>query len=567
MDKSNLTEQEALYLEAKESYYAGEPIMSDDEFDRLEEDLKQMGSSVIKVVGFVDRTLKHEHPSPMLSLSKAQSTVDGKLPLDQMEKWFSTFPAGIKFESTPKFDGNAANAIYVDGKLKIVISRGNGKKGRDITQKLRTHLPTTIPLKGTVEVRGEVVLPTKAFYQKYSKDFKNPRNLVAGILNRDDLSMDVIADITFMAIEVRIHDALGYHHPQDSMETIHQMGFNTRYKLYKYEFVKPNTAEFITIFERMKEHREKESPFQLDGFVIKAQEDIRSSMGETSHHPEWAIAVKFPPKEAVTRITGYKWNVGTTGAVTPIATLEPVDLDGSTIRNVAAFNLGYIVKNDLKIGSQVSIAKSGDIIPQIVKVISVGKIPYEYPHYCPACGEPTQAQEVQLMCTNDSCSGKLFKRFLVGIRVLRLDKFGGVTCKDLYDAGYTTVRDIFDPKKFNETELIRTGMFKRGKTLSSLIEEVDKVKSIPLARVILALQFSKCGSTASKQIAKLIRGQQYSFSGLEKIAVEGFNPGEKKRLAVEEFIAILESRGVRVVDEVDTAGTIGFEMTGKPPSS
>jgi DNA ligase (NAD+) len=564
--EQKLNSREKLFLEAKQTYYAGEPIMSDDEFDELEKELREEGSSVISVVGFVDRNLKHKHPSPMLSLSKAQSTVDGKLPLAQMEKWFSTFPSGVIFECTPKFDGNAVNLVYIDGKLDMAISRGDGKFGRNVTLKLK-HVPKTISINGTVEVRGEVVMPNKIFYKKYAQNFKNPRNLVAGILSRDDLTADILEDIDFMAIEIRIHDgqgSAGYSYPNSSMGLLEELGFNHRNPLYSKEFKFDNIKKFVDIFSTFKEYREFYSPFQLDGFVIKAQEDIRTSLGETSHHPEWAIAVKFPPKEVFTEVTGFKWNVGTTGTITPIATLRPVDLDGSTIRNVAAFNLGYIMKEKLFPGAKVSIAKSGDIIPQITKVITPGTGHFSHPKNCPQCGSDTEVQGIHLMCSNEDCEGKLFKRFLVGIRILGLDKFGVVNAKLIYDSGIHTLIDLFDETKFNEEEMIASGNFKAGKTLTSLVKEVENLKSIPLFKAIVALGFDKVGTTASKQLAKMMRGQTYSYSGLEKVAVTGFLPGEKKREKVEKFLSILESRGISIEDEIDTSGTVGFEMTGKP---
>ena len=158
---------EQLYFQAKESYYLGEPIMSDDEFDRMEQELINLGSTAPFIVGADDRKAKYSHPSPMLSLGKFQAAADGTPPTESANKWMANTGAK-KFEATPKFDGNAANVIYANGKLIQILSRGNGTKGRDITDKVKHNVPATISLSGTVEIRGEVCIKKSTFNAKYS---------------------------------------------------------------------------------------------------------------------------------------------------------------------------------------------------------------------------------------------------------------------------------------------------------------------------------------------------------------------------------------------------------------
>jgi DNA ligase (NAD+) len=256
--------------------------------------------------------------------------------------------------------------------------------------------------------------------------------------------------------------------------------------------------------------------------------------------------VKFPPKEGVTHVIGYKWNIGTTGEITPIVRLEGVDLDGTTIKNVAGFNLGHLIRNKIYPGAKVAIAKAGDIIPQIMKVLEPGnEAEFSYPHECPSCGQPAQIDSIHLYCPNEDCEGKLFKKFLTAMRVLQMKKFGTVTVKTLYDCGFKSVIDIFDTSKFNKDSLVATGKFKPGRTLDMLFEELDKLKVLPLFRVILSLSFTGLGQTASKQLAKMLSGQSYSFSGLEKIAVTGFDdPLGPKRQKIDRFLEVLAARGL-----------------------
>ena len=158
-------ELEQLYFQAKESYYSGEPILSDDEFDGLEKELLSMGSDAPHIVGADDRKAKYSHPSPMLSLAKFQASLNGTPPTESATNWMNKI-GKHSFEISPKYDGNAANAIYQDGKLLQVLTRGNGTKGRDITDKVKHNLPEKLNLNGTVEIRGEVVIKISTFNQK-----------------------------------------------------------------------------------------------------------------------------------------------------------------------------------------------------------------------------------------------------------------------------------------------------------------------------------------------------------------------------------------------------------------
>ncbi len=559
---------ETKYLKAKEAYYSGEPIISDFEFDELEQELKNMDSEVIKMVGISDRNFKHEHLSNMLSLDKIQANLDNSIPMDTVEKWFSKFPKDTIFEATPKYDGMAINLIYRKGNLERAITRGDKTKGKDATQKLLRKIPLTIDSEMDVEVRGEIVIPFQTFYNKYlnHKDesvrkFKNPRNFVAGVINRDEISNDLLDEIRFMAVEVRIHDG-DYDYPNNTQEFLQKQGFNKEDNFY----LSFKAEEFQKVYDLMKFHRENDSPFQLDGFVIKAPEHLRKEMGENGHNPNWAWACKFPPKEATTTIIDLKYKVSITGEIIPGIVLEAVDLDGSTIRNTAGFNMGYIIKNGLFPGAKVTIAKSGDIIPIITKIITpnFNGVP---PISCPCGKGAANLEGIHLMCSSEECDTKKLKKFIVGLGVYRLDKFGGVTRKTLFEAGYDEIWKIFEKTSFNETNLITTGFFKKGRTLEKLLQEIEKLKKVKLAQVILSLGFEGIGSTAAKEIAKFIRNQEYSFKGLEKIAVSGFEENSLKRNKIEHLVSVFELNGITIENETVISGGIPVEFTGSPKAA
>lgn len=566
----DIFELETKYLKAKETYYNGEPEMSDDEFDELETLLKTLDSDVVNLVGTADRRFKHQHLSTMCSLDKIQANLDNSLPMDQISNWFASFPPDTVFEATPKYDGMAINIIYRKGNLERCITRGDKTKGKDATSKLMRKIPLTIDSDNDVEVRGEIVIPFQIFNDKYLnhedesiRKYKNPRNFVAGVVNRDETDDDLLNEVRFMAVEARIHDG-DFEYPSETNSFLWSQGFNKKDHFFKtFTFTPEN---FQKVYDEMKHHREKDSVFQLDGFVVKAPESMRKDLGESGHHPNWAVAIKFPPKEATTVTVGIKNRVGTTGEIFPIIELDGVDLDGSTIRNTAGFNWGYIIKNGLFPGAKVAIVKSGDIIPIIARIIEP-VFDGEIPTMCPCGKGPAVLEGIHLMCGAEECEVKALKRFVNGVGVYRMDKWGGVTRRLVFEAGFTTNAQVFDRSILNKESLIASGKFKEGKTLDSLFEEMEKLEKVSLAQIIVSLGFDSIGRTASKQLARYIRGKEYSFSGLEKAALIGFDPGDKKREKIEELVKVFENRGVEVEEDTIVVGGIGYELTGSPKAS
>jgi DNA ligase (NAD+) len=548
---SNRFELEQHYIAAKEAYYSGTPLLSDDEFDRLEADLLSLGSDVPYIVGADDRKAKYSHPSKMLSLAKYQATIDGTPPTESAIAWMKQFGAS-SFEVTPKYDGNAANCIYVDGKLSQVLTRGNGSKGRDVTDKVRHNLPETINIPGTVEIRGEVVIMVSKFNEKYAT-FKNPRNYVAGVLNRDENPAEVIADLDFIPVEVRIHTdgEISFQSPSGLKGFLH-------YPFLAY--IEPE--EFENCFDAMTAYR-KTSEYQLDGFVIKAPEGLRPQWGENSHDPNWAIAIKFPPKEAITTIKSISWQYGKSGAVTPVAVMEPVDLDGSTVSRAALFNYTYLKNIGAYPGAQVIIAKSGDIIPQIISVIKAGNEKhFEHPTHC-KCGSELVQSGVHLMCENENCEMAEWHKFYQGVAWLDLDGVGGSMVKQLFAVGYRSGLELLNPTKFNKEILLSKG-FKDGKILANMLEQVSRITEITPREILMIMAFRNMGGTTAKQVGSFLSGIEYSFHGLEKSVVSGFGPGEPKRIAYENAIAEIGQFIKVVLPEAISAESIGYEMTGSP---
>ena len=553
---SNRFDLEQLYFQAKESYYSGAPVMTDDEFDRLEQNLLSLGSDAPYIVGADDRKAKYSHPSPMLSLSKFQALVNGTPPTEQAVDWMKKF-GSTSFEITPKYDGNAANAIYINGKLTQVLSRGNGTKGRDITDKIRHNLPSAVDFKGILEVRGEIVIQVSTFNEKYAQ-FKNPRNYVAGVLNRDENPSDVIADLDFIPLEIRQHNNEETYYIES-----HILGFKHKPRIF---YCGPESESFVAAYTDMVNYR-KICQYQLDGFVIKAHEGLRSSWGENGHHPNWAVAIKFPPKEAITKILDIQWNWGKTGEVTPVAIMESVDLDGSTVSRATMFNYGYV--NGIKAypGATVAIAKSGDIIPQITRIVTPGDIVnFKYPTQC-LCGAPTTIDGIHLRCSSNDCALVRRHMFAQGVRCLELDGIGDSMIGTLWDSGFRSAVEILNPDKFNREQLIASGLFKPGKTLENLMEQVARVTELKPADLLMMLGFEGMGYTTAAEVGNYISGTNYTFFGLEKSVTAGFRPGESKRSLYESAVAEISSYIKIIMPEKVSADSIGFEMTGSPKSA
>lgn len=362
--------KQELYMKAKEAYYAGNPIMSDEEFDNLENEVG------VGAVGAVDSDAKYPHPTKMLSMSKFQADkTTGTAPTQQVNDWCegvrtkTTVGNNYLYEVTCKYDGNSGNCIYENGKLKQVLTRGDGFKGRDITNKVRHLIPGTLPTntslnpKGTIEVRGEVIMKKSVFEAKYKDKFANPRNLVAGILGRDDDAM--IDDLSFVAYTVKCetHDGCKTY----GVSIANSLGFNADDKPFVW-FFKYGQDDFDKLFTDMVAVRDK-SDYPLDGFILKLDDvDGVAELGENDHDPNWAKAIKFKPVGVTTEIIDIEWNMGRTGEFIPKAILKPVDVDGSTVSRVALYNAGYVVENNITAGIKVRIAKAGDIIPQVIEI-------------------------------------------------------------------------------------------------------------------------------------------------------------------------------------------------------
>jgi len=393
----NRKQLEEKYLRAKYEYYIlAQPTMLDSDYDKLEDKLKSLGSKVVELVDFPtvreikelgldvsnilsseerDET-KYAHLTPMLSLQKIQVNDESNYPFHDFNLFTNRIKADF-LEASGKYDGNGQELIYRDNKLSQALTRGDKKFGLDKTNKMSHIVPNILEnssqFKGkTLEIRGEVVIDVKLWEKRYSDPNKvdNPRNFVAGILNRDEFNVNTLKDLTFIAYSLVVIDEESGEktYPKNSMQLLSDMGFNKNYKPFVVNST-PDSDGFVDIYTQFKNYRDNVCPFLMDGIVIKFPEDKRIRLGENSHHPKWAVAIKFPAQEVSTIINDIEWKMGKDGHLTPLAILEPVELDGTVVGKASLSNLGTVLKKGTFPGARVAIKKAGEIIPYVTGVL------------------------------------------------------------------------------------------------------------------------------------------------------------------------------------------------------
>lgn len=588
IDKMSKPDKDKLYLKAKDRYYDGDEIMTDWQFDTLEEHLKTIKSKVVEgnVGGGSNKggKLTEKHLTPMLSLDKIQvndETDDGSIPAVQIQEILAWFKGTWPLEATPKYDGNAVECQYANGQLVKAVTRGKRGLGKDVTQALKHLVPPFIGSKKTLEIRGEVCIPLDVFVDKYHESgdgednrYKNARNFIGGMLNDDSIPTEKLKDSVYVAYSAKVVEIDGkVRHVENTMENLQKLGFNKDYA--PPVRIAKTPGDIHRIYNEFKEYRANGTKMQLDGIVFKTMETERAKFGEGNKHPKWATAIKFPSQIARTTLSGdVVWQVGSTGKLTPVAILDPVELDGSVVTRASLYNKGKMEEKKLFKGAVVDIKKSGDIIPAIVKVVkpspdAATRIAQQdfFPTCCPECQSTLEIDNQHLTCVNPDCVGKAARGLDNSLKDLRIKGIGKSTCADLFLCDVKDIFDFFDPDKMNETNLTNEGVFKEGSsTLNEVLELPNQIKEIELHCVIMALNIPNVGQTYSKKLAKYFAGQPVDWKGVSMAAVNPFmSKTSQETHLLKKLVQILRDRGVKIIMPTAAAtNAIGFEMTGSP---
>lgn len=554
---------EDLYLRAKKAYYTGDPIMDDAEFDALENKLKASNSPVINMVGFNGDENKTAHYTPMLSLHKVQ--------INDLSETSEKLLEAVKFlnvtswiEASVKLDGLAFGLTYSleTGELITAATRGNGEHGIDKTElalamnNIANKIvlpPDAILSDGILEIRGEIVMDKSIFAAKYAADSKNERNTVAGIVNRKELT-DKVHDITFVAFELKVNG----HHAHVDFSFLKDNGFN----VINIDIV--DAYGLGEIISKIIETRET-YPYRIDGAVLKTSTSLRAKLGENDHHPKWAIAVKFPPEGETTTIESISWTLGIDREYTPVANLAPIELDGTTVKRASLHNIGYIIKNGTGPGAVVKIAKKGDIIPQVIEVVTKSEV--DINDILPE--DPCEIKGIHLMTTEDNPYAIQLRKLNYGMSVFDLDGVGGSTIEKLLEVeNIEGILDIFNPEAFNKQTLIQSGNFKDNKTLDSFVSQVQNIKEVKYEDLIQCLCMDRCGVGSSKKIAEYESGLR-GLEGIQHILREEIKPGGEMRIQIDYAKWVMDFANIDIIYPAKEVanGNMILEMTGSPKSA
>jgi DNA ligase (NAD+) len=560
---------ETQYLKAKIEYYEGNPIMTDSEFDALEKILKDAGSKVHEQVGSKRKDFDFTHPTKMLSLSKVQTekNEDGttNYMYDEFYTWFSKRASVVGkmgvMSSSPKFDGSAINIIYRDGVLENVLTRGDGEAGKSALKRFKSRLPEKIDvevLEGEIiEIRCECVVDVNIFNEKYfgkREDglYANARNFVAGVIGKDKYVQEKVNDLTLIPLHFIVD---GVHVPQFVFEKYPEFSID-----YNYKFTYDQYEGVIKHFEELR----KTFDFKLDGVVISFPESVRKDLGENDHDPEWALAIKFIPEETVTPYYGVEWNVSKRGELCPVILLKPVELDGTTVKRASGYNAGYLVNNEIGPGAILSIAKAGDIIPEVQNVIITSNKDVVLPSECPECKTETTFDGIHLMCPNEKCPGKIAKIIATGSGVLDLKGIGSERLKPFAKDFINIFQIWVFVLRMGGDDLGKYGLEPGTRLNEIFVNAFKNIKSIPYEKIIRILGYENVGRKISQQLAREHAGLDFSYASLERALVDKVHTEEVESY-IKDAVSVLETFGV-IVDRpvAPKTDTLGVVMTGSP---
>jgi DNA ligase (NAD+) len=513
-------------------YVASSPLISDYEYDLLYQQLLSLEAASPSLVTKdspsqrVGNSLNTNfetvpHLVPMLSLENSYNAPD-LVDFDRKAQEGAGIPK-ITYCVEPKFDGASISLIYENDHLIRACTRGDGIAGDDITQNIKQikSIPLSIPLSKygiqQLEIRGEVIMSKAAFAAfndrlkaKQIATLANPRNAAAGSLRMKDpkevaeRNLDAfIYNISFFNLipGAVLPELLKTH--SGSLALLWNLGFRSPQKEKSIIEGIEGVIEFCTVFENKRD----ELPYEIDGLVIKINDmALHEKLGMTSHHPRWAIAYKFKARQATTILEHVEFQVGRTGAVTPVAKLQPVAIGGVTVSSISMHNEEYIREKDLRLGDTVIIERAGDVIPQIVQSIPTlrkgdEKI-IQFPATCPVCNATLEKEEIEAVwrCNNPLCTAQIVERIIhfVSKDAMDIKSFGDANIRKFYELGLLkSIPDIYtlDFEKISTLE----GFGK--KSVENLITAIAASKKQPLYRLLYALGIRFVGETTAKTVA------------------------------------------------------------------
>jgi DNA ligase (NAD+) len=517
-----------------EYYILDNPTLSDDEYDALMRRLVAIETKYPELITpdsptqRVGAPLEGEFPEvqhllPMLSLQDVRSE-------EELIEWENRvrrhlhLPAEttIEYICEPKIDGLAMSLIYEEGNFVRGATRGDGTRGEDITANLRTinAIPWKLRLQPPpklFEVRGEVYIPRSAFEklnaelaEKGERLFANPRNAGAGSVRQKDPKITASRPLSFFAYAVGAQEGASTSTQSETLELLKTAGFRVN------EFPRLcQGLEAVRTFINWWQDERHNVDYATDGVVVKVNSfRLQDELGSVGRNPRWACAFKFPPEEVVTKVLDISVNVGRTGALTPVAWFEPVEIAGTTVSKATLHNEDEMKRKDIRINDTVMIRKAGEIIPEVVKVLTEKRDgtqrEYSFPEKCPACGTPVEKDGVVIRCPNLSGCPAQLERLLehfVARGAMNIDRIGEKLIKQLVAGNHVRdVADVFALKKETVLSLERMA----EKSAQNVMDSIEGAKHPTLARLLFALGIRHIGARTAELVAE-------RFGSLEKL--------------------------------------------------
>jgi DNA ligase (NAD+) len=457
------------------------------------------------------------HAVPMLSLDNAFSAAEMR-EFDERVKRQLGLTSPIEYVAEPKIDGLAIELVYREGRFVQGSTRGDGLRGEDVTQNLRTIKAIPLRLFATehrsvpplLDVRGEVYMTKRDFQRLNARreeegepTFANPRNAAAGSLRQLDPRITASRPLNIFCYGIGRAEGVGFRTHWEMLQSLAGWGF----KVNPLGEVCPGIDAALAYYERLRERRE-ELPYEIDGVVLKVNAvDLQEALGTRSRSPRWAIAYKFVPKQAVTRVKEIAVQVGRTGALTPVAILEPVQVAGVEVSRASLHNPDEVARKDVRAGDWVMVQRAGDVIPEIVEVLKERRTghekPFEMPTRCPVCGSAVVrlADEVVPRCVDLACPAKL-KESIVHFASksgMDIEGLGDKTVDQMVERGL--LKDVGDLYYLTKDDLLTLERM-ADKSASNLLAAIERSKQTTLPRFLYALGIRHVGEHVAQVLAR-----------------------------------------------------------------
>lgn len=554
-------------------YEKDDPAISDYEFDKLmhqlidiEEEYPELltpDSPTHRVGGRASNSFEQvEHVVQMGSLQDVFSDEE-VVDFDRRVREVVSDPIYVV---EPKIDGLSVSLEYRDGVLVRGSTRGDGFVGEDVTENIRTIRSVPLRLKRDipfVEVRGEVYMPVASFEKvvaqqelKEEKPFKNPRNAAAGSLRQKNPKITAQRGLDIFVFNLQQIEGVQVSGHKESLDLLKELGFQVSPSYLAVDTIEKAIEEIRAIGQRRGEYS-----FDIDGAVVKVDSLAqREMLGATAKFPKWAVAFKYPPEEKITTLLDVEVKVGRTGALTPTAVFEPIQLAGTTVSRAVLHNQDFIDEKQIAVGDKIIVRKAGDIIPEVVAVAEhCGNPTYQLPEYCPSCHTKVVREEGEaaIYCPNIECPAQLMRNLIhfASRNAMDIDGMGPAVLEGLVNAGWVhSPADLYDLTEEQIASLERMGK----KSASNLMNALEKSKQNDLSKVIFALGIPEVGEKTAAELASAFGSmEKLSWATLEQLtALDGF--GEVVAQNIVSFF--LEERNRVQVERLAKAG-VNMEST------